>query len=461
MVGLYRDAIEEPTGLELKSGIILFLFLMAISIPLAVAYGVYDYRFALAVFIALAGIIGLILFYNVRTFSMVILPLYYLVIIDHVYFALIILLVIAFLAERTNRANFSLEVPHPLLLFILLVAGANGVVRAVDRDMGRYEFEFAYILPIIAFIIFYNLRPTNMGMKIYLSIITAATALIGWISLALWIQTGIPRQVFRWDSQNTAGCFMGMVLPFALLALLDAKSKGSRIMWLVIFWGVFAGILVTQTRAVLVSLFIAIVYISFKDRRILKVILPALLVVGIALPSLIIYRLALLLGLGDTPDWSSVGRVEIWLNSIQYIPKYFLLGMGMDSFRILYSIDFPYSFVSAIHAHNQYLRWLFDIGIFGLAAFLAIIFKTMSKAMRAVKEYLAPEVVEDRRLLLAINGGLISGLAASMVDATLVQTPSALFLWSMLAFQLVTVARMKETVHSISSEIKSPAFQAR
>ncbi len=461
MLGYYRQVFIERTGRDFASGLIWSIFLLAVLTPLAIAYGVYDYRIALSVFVVVVGLLGLALFYNVRAFSIIILPFYYLVIIDHVIFALIILLIISFLADRVNHSDITIHVPHPLLLCILLVAGANGLIRAVDRDMGRYFYEFAFVIPIIAFIIYYNLRPTAAEMKTFLTIVTGATALLGWISLALWIQTGIPRYIFRWESQNVAGCFMGMVLPFTLLALIDATGKRSKIIWTFIFSGVLAGILVTQTRAVLVSLFIAMVYIAFKDRRILKVMLPAILVASIALPGLIIYRLAMLLGFGDNPDWSSVGRVQIWLNSINYIPRYFWFGMGIDSFKTLYPTDYPYSFIRAVHVHNVYLKWLFDLGIFGLAAYMAIILKSLMKAMRAVKEYLSPLVEDDRRLLLAINGGLISGLTASMVDATFHHTASALFLWTMLAFQFVIVARMRETVRMTQQVLELSDSQLR
>ncbi len=410
---------------------------------MAVACGIYDYRIALGVFVAIAGIVGLILFYNVRTFSTIILPLYYLIIIDHVVFALVTLFIITFLADRANRANFTVQIPYPLLLSLLLAASANGAVRALDKDIGRYLFEYAFLIPIIVFVLYYNLKNSTEEITTHLTVIAAVTSIIGWISLAKWILTGIPREMFRWDSQNPAGCFMGMMLPFALISLIDAGDKKSRMFWVLVFAGVLAGILVTQTRAVLVSLMVAMLYVASKDKNILKVMLPAILVAGIALPSLIIYRLAMLLGMGDNPDWSSVGRVQIWMNSLEYIPKYFWLGMGMDSFRTKYMADFPYSFIHAKHVHNVYLKWLFDIGVFGLFAYLAIISKSLLNAMNAVKKYLSKATEADRRLLLGINGGLISCLAASLVDATLHQTPLAMLLWTFLAFQLVIVARMR------------------
>lgn len=457
MTGYYSNILKEKTGRDFPPGITIFLFISMIGLPLALGYGVDDYRVALGVLILAVGLAGLVLFYNVRTFGFLIMPIFFILIFNMVYLSLIVLLVTTFLAEKTNSGDFSLEIPYPFLLVTLLTFGAMGMLKAVDRDMGRFYYQYSFVFPVIAFLIYYNLKPTVKNIKSFLTIAAGTTAINGWISLFMWLQTGIPRQLFRWGSQNAGACFFGMVLPISLMLLIDARDKQSRVIYSIIFIGILAGIIVTQTRAVLLSLFVAVVYLALKDRRILKVILPAILVAGIALPGLIIYRIALFFGVGGTPDWSSVGRVEIWLNSLEYIPKYFWFGMGIDSFRWLYPVDFPYGFLMAEHPHNMFIKWLFDLGIFGVSAYLMIIFRTLLRSMRAVKAFLHPDVEDERRLLLGINAGLISGLVASMVDSTLHQLPTSFFIWTMLAFMLVLLSRIEHSPEfSGSTKISTP-----
>ena len=79
---------------------------------------------------------------------------------------------------------------------------------------------------------------------------------------------------------------------------------------------------------------------------------------------------------------TSIGqRVIFWNNTIEMIPKYFLLGAGTGAFKAAYTeqVADKTGLVAAItqDPHNQYLKILIEQGILGLVLFLFMIVRTL------------------------------------------------------------------------------------
>ncbi len=441
MLYAYRRLWSAERGLQ--PGVIEGWLLLwgAVVVPLALAMSVYDPIITLVAIGALGAVVGLILFFNVRQFFIYALPVIFAISSHRVFLALIALLAVSFLADRLRVGRVSLQVPFPVLLSLLVLCGLNGVVRAVDADIGRYLFQYSLLMPLFIFLVIYNLELSTRDIRNFLLAVCLVAALVGWVSLGLYIQTGIPRRVFAWPSQNQAACLFGVILPYALVSLIDARQVEQRILWGWILLGLGVGLLVTQTRAVLISSLIAVLYISWKDRRAMRIMLPALLVALVAAPTLIVTRMALLFGKGAEIDWSSIGRVQIWLNSLEFIPRYFLFGMGLDSFRTIYPTIFPYSIIRAEHPHDVYLRWLFELGLVGLVAYVLFILGCLRRGHRTVARVVGDQWGESSRIMLGLNAGIINVLVAGLVDSYLSDPRVLTLFWSMLCFQLLLARR--------------------
>lgn len=418
------------------------LLLVSVTIPLALAMFPYTPVIGWVALGVIGAIVGLSVFFNISKFAVFIFPLAFFLAIDRVILILTILLLISFAAYLLQSGRFSLNIVYPLLLCVIIVTGLNGIARSADPDMARYLYQYTMIIPILVFIVFYNLQPTNSEIRSNLLIICIVAALVGWISLGWYIQSGLPRRIFGWRSQNMAACFFGMVIPHALIALIDTKDITRKLGWLVVFAGILAGIFVTQTRAIIISGLASILYIGWKDRRALKIMMPAILIALVAMPTLIVFRLAMMFGKGVHPDWSSVGRIQIWLNSLQLIPEHFFLGMGIDSFRIVYPTLFPTGFIRAGHPHNNYIRWLLELGVFGMMAFVYIFFSTLRRGLRPIAKVIKGEWGNEERLLLGINAGIIGTLLAAMVDTPLHSPPVVVLFWIFLAYQMILTRRL-------------------
>jgi O-antigen ligase len=362
VLGSYRQLwAQGEAGVPDRMMSVVLLFL-AIGFPIALISAFYEPIFALAAVGSVALIVVGALFYNLHDFVVFCLPLIYLYPNYRIIYVMLILMVISFTATRLKTAQLSLDIPHPLLLIMILILGLNGLSRTVNPEGAKYLFTLSLIAPILIFLVVFNLKPSVRSIRSSLLIICIGIALLGWASFAYYIQTGVPRRFLAWPSQNPAACFLGMIFPYAIISVIDAKSVEERLLWIWITLGLGTGILVTQTRAALFAVAGAMLYIAWKDKRVFRILFPAIIIAVVALPSILFSRLFMLFGKGVAPDWSSVGRIQIWSNSLNLIPQYFFFGMGFDSFRMIYPAVFPFSFIRAEHPHNMFLNGCLTTG---------------------------------------------------------------------------------------------------
>lgn len=352
------------------------------------------------------------------------------------------LFMISFFTGRLQANKITLSIPYPVLFALLLGSGVLGVYKSWDLDMGRYIFQFTLLLPIVIFMIYFNLKPSTKDIKKQLAVICLYAAAIGYISLIRYFLIGWTRLIVGFNTSNPAACFFGMILPFAIVSLIDSKENWEKILYWIVILGIAAGIFVTQSRAVYFTSIISIFYIAWKDRRVLKVMAPVIILGILVVPTLVTYRLLLMFGIGGDTDWSSVGRVQIWINTLFLIPEYFMWGMGIDSFRIIYPLNFPLSIIRAEHPHNVYLRWLFEFGIIGVSAYLLIIVSVFKSAFREIKKIKRDNWSQENRLLMGLNAGFLSALLAATVDSPFHHPQVAIFFWMVIAFQIIIVGRI-------------------
>lgn len=381
----------------------------------------------------MGGIAIVILFFDVYKFALFAFPFIFLVPYYNVTLAMAILLTVSFLSASLQSGRLSIGIPHLLPLSIYLLAGFNGMTRAIEPSIAMYLFRFNVIIPAVLFLVFFNLKPSVKEIKTFLAVVIALSSLVGWLSFARYFVVGWTREIIGWSS-NPAAFFLGMLVPVAIICLLDAKRNLEKIFWWVLIMGVFAGIFVTQSRAIYLSVFIGITFLSFKDRRVFRVVAPIILGIFLVAPVLLIYRMAMMFGVSQDVDWSSVGRVQIWLNSITLIPKYFLTGMGIDSFRSIYPANFPMGFIPAEHPHNFYLKMLFEYGIFGVVSFIWLVAGILKPALMKIFSKKYDISNENDRMTTALTTGVMTILVASMVDAPFHHSRLVILLWIFLAF---------------------------
>jgi O-antigen ligase len=123
-------------------------------------------------------------------------------------------------------------------------------------------------------------------------------------------------------------------------------------------------------------------------------------------------------------------RVDTWKSALNGIREYPLTGVGLDGFRKLMPVRYPARSVPDSydigHAHNQFLQAILDLGLPGMAGYLAVWIAAgmMTMGRRAMER--GPWAVGIAAALLA---SFVHGLTDVVV---MVAKPGVVF-WAMLA----------------------------
>jgi hypothetical protein len=131
---------------------------------------------------------------------------------------------------------------------------------------------------------------------------------------------------------------------------------------------------------------------------------------------------------GEAP-WV-VGRVYLWSAAVRMIQAHPLLGVGPDNFRHFYGAELGLeTWDERVQANNLYLEILADMGILGLAAFVAVVVAAAASARRGVR---TREIDTGTYLVLGATLSAAAFLVHGLADSFLAFTPTALLFWILL-----------------------------
>ena len=153
------------------------------------------------------------------------------------------------------------------------------------------------------------------------------------------------------------------------------------------------------------------------------------------------------MSIGNLGDSSTSYRVYIWQGVVNMLGDCFGggIGIGNDSFKLVY----PYYALSGIetapHSHNLYLQICVEIGIFGLIVFLTAMFLYVQGAFTLHTN----EKRNTRLLSAAIMCGMLSVLAQGFTDYIWYNYRVFLMFWLMLG---LGVAVRKVLVSSVDDD---------
>jgi O-antigen ligase len=128
--------------------------------------------------------------------------------------------------------------------------------------------------------------------------------------------------------------------------------------------------------------------------------------------SLVLKRLASILNLDEM---SNQGRIYIWKKSFESFKKYPLLGIGAGNFPVVLEQDVALAKAGS-SAHNLYLNFLVESGIFAFVLVILIILEILSIIFSILKTNLS---LEKRKLITAIFVFLIWIFGYSLFDIAL------------------------------------------
>lgn len=188
------------------------------------------------------------------------------------------------------------------------------------------------------------------------------------------------------------------------------------------YWAYIAVLLAvlvtTETRSAWMACGIFFfVYGLLKDRRILLGgFLIGVLMLGVPQVQSRIKDLTQGTGVRRSEKLNSAAwRIRLWQDSIPSIKKRLLVGHGLDSFQLLSKDFFELERRTGAPAHSVYVQLLFEVGLFGLLAYLWIYARILRTFYRRMRTGVRELSHESALLIAYLAGYLVVSVSDNML----------------------------------------------
>ncbi len=255
------------------------------------------------------------------------------------------------------------------------------------------------------------------------------------------------RVVSTFENPNVLAEYLIMVIPLMLAAFIVSKTPKARLAAAIAGLSAAGCLIYTWSRGAWLGFIIGIlIFMLMYSRNTLTGLLFCSLGIPFlpfVLPASITQRF---LSIGNLGDSSTSYRVNIWRGVINMVQDYWQCGIGIgnDSFRLVYPLYALSGIETAPHSHNLYLQILVELGAVGLIVFVAAIFiYTQSSLTLHVNESRS-----DKYFSNAVFCGMLAVLAQGMTDYIWYNYRVFLMFWLMLGLG----AAIRKTLNSTAAE---------
>lgn len=342
--------------------------------------------------------------------------------------------------------------PFTMLIALLLFLAAFSAVTSIAGNSSIKVF-MVYAVFTLAFTLVVNTIKDKNQFKALLAAFAlsafgvAVYGVIQNFTLAQTTQSWVDSSMFEdiktrvystLDNPNVLGQFLILAAPLTFAIMMGSKKKLTKTIYAVMFAVAVACLLFTWSRAAWVGVVLAIgIILLKKDNRFLGICVALLVLAPFILPESILQRIT---SIGNTGDSSTSYRISVWTASIYMVRDFFFTGVGLgtEAFSLMYRNYALGGASFALHAHNFYLQWVADMGIFGLITFLLITL-TCFKCVSNIKT--------DSRIIkytgFAIAGSLVGYLFQGMAETMWYNYHMILIFWIFMAFAYIVSSTPK------------------
>ncbi|MCB9771034.1 MAG: O-antigen ligase family protein [Candidatus Omnitrophica bacterium] len=188
--------------------------------------------------------------------------------------------------------------------------------------------------------------------------------------------------------------------------------------------------------ATIAMLFFVVIVVGAKVRPVLRNILIILAIVIASLSAGQSFELKKQRNLVSNDIETAQWRLALWRESLFLIKERPFFGHGLNTFmsvmeKSLITTKNPLANgFSASYAHNCFLQIAVEVGIFGLSAFLGIMF-LLFRQILFLPHWNSPQGQSQRMLIVGILAGLLGFLAHSAVDTNFYSLQLPVLFWYM------------------------------
>lgn len=231
------------------------------------------------------------------------------------------------------------------------------------------------------------------------------------------------------DNPNVLSEYLLLVIPLSLVTVLTAKTRRGRAAALLCAVSMLVCMILTQSRGGWLGLLVCLaLMLVLLDRRFIVLGFVALLALLAMMPKGIIERFMSLASAQS--DSSNHYRYSIWMGTLGMLKDYWVTGVGLDAFRLVYP-SYSYSAAISQHAHNLYLQITCDCGIVGITVFLALIVSFLRSVGAAIGTAGRRGERDQRLRLIAIISGVVGFLVQGIAEYSFYNYRVMLMFWIM------------------------------
>ncbi len=297
--------------------------------------------------------------------------------------------------------NFKL-VTNPLNIFVVFFLGASffGCINSFNFMSSAKIFFIYFSFIMFYFVITNSVTSYKKWKALVVSFICSAALValygvmqnfLGVSSTASWVDeemfSSIKVRVYStFGNPNVLGEFLVIMIPTSLALIWGSKKQGHKMIYTMVMLVMCACMVFTWSRGAWLGVFLAVVMFFFiMDKRWTLAGIVGIFFIPVLLGSnsAIANRL---LSIGNTEDTSTAYRVSIWMASVSLIKKFWLsgIGLGSDSFTMIYPKFALAGANFALHSHNLFLQICVEMGIIGITSFIALLVAYVRQAYSLV-----------------------------------------------------------------------------
>lgn len=261
----------------------------------------------------------------------------------------------------------------------------------------------------------------------------------------------LTRRVFStWENPNILAGYLNEAICFVFAFLMAGKERLARFLLGISLLALVGCLLMTYARGAFLAIAAVIgLYGIFRDWRVLFAC------VGVGAAALFSEPLLAerLISAFTAADTSSEMRLALWESTVAMIFDHPVMGIGWGAYWMVYpQYDFYINdpAVKIVHAHNMYLHFAAEIGVFGAMAYFWTFFGTLRMALqkRAGTAFL-------QTFRIGAGLALLSVALGGLTDDVVFNIPTSILLWMLLALTAASVSIEAETDGTIGLEEKA------
>ena len=271
----------------------------------------------------------------------------------------------------------------------------------------------------LAIVIVYGFLQAFFGIGL-----TSEEAMV-WTDNAIF--PGLKTRVFStWQNPNLLGGYLDFMLGMLMGIFVVVKNRNLRIAIGILFCITAFCLTLTYARGACLSIAVVMaVYGVLYNRKIL-VALIVLAVILLVSDAALVERLTSVFSKLDT---SSEMRLAFWESTIAMILDHPLLGIGWGAYFMVYpSYDYYMQgdFIKIVHAHNMYLNFMAEIGLFGFVSYMVYFFGIIYKAFKTQISDIEPL---NKGVMLGIGLGMSALALNGLTDYVMFNTELSMLVW--------------------------------